>query len=79
MARAASGEMRGMRARVGRRTVCLAKAGAALAEHALHSKQPTWPSMPNAAMVRMLVKASEAVWLARANVSSSLAALDITT
>lgn len=34
-------------------------------------KARTCPSMPNAAMVRMLVNASEAVWLAWAKVSSS--------
>jgi len=33
--------------------------------------RPTWPSMPKAAMVRMFVNASLAVWLACANVSSS--------
>jgi len=39
--------------------------------HLSPSPVPTCPSMEKAAMVRMLVKASEAVWLACAKVSSS--------
>jgi len=51
---------------------CLCHTAAKLTAHNPASR-PTWPSMPKAAMVRMFVNASLAVWLACANVSSSCA------
>lgn len=73
-----------------REKVCSGAAGAppaassAAARHRANAGQQrpaalACPSMPKAAMVRMLEMASEAVWLAEANVSSSLVELAMMT
>lgn len=52
--------------------VCERRLASAVGAFSLVAYRPdTWPSMPKAAMVLMLTKASEAVWLAWAKVSSS--------
>ena len=78
-ARVQPGSSRGAASRGGTQQAAARATAAARGRAPRQRRRRACPSMPKAAMVRMLVKASDAVWLAPANVSSSLLADCITT